>query len=145
MSSDQPLAAASRPVPRPRAATEPAVVVPLHTSRLLGQAGRARAADPRPATSAPNGTPSIAQIADYRSARAALPVAAPPRMPAPARRTRATALPPAIRAHAAELETLLREHIDVQLELMREHAPQCRQSLDIVRRSVDLLLRLRTR
>ncbi len=141
MSSDQPLAAASRPATRPGAAGEPAVVVALHTARLLGPARRARAADPRPASA----VPSVAQIADYRSARTTLPVVAPPRASAPARRPRATVLPPAIRAHTAELETLLREHIDAQLELMREHAPQCRQSLDIVRRSVDLLLRLRTR
>jgi hypothetical protein len=141
MSSDQSLAAASRRAVRPGAAGEPAVVVPLHTGRLLGPARRARAAEPRPAS----GAPSVAQIADYRSARAALPVVAPPRAPAPARRPRATVLPPAIRVNAAELETLLREHIDAQLELMREHVPQCRQSLDIVRRSVDLLLRLRTR
>ena len=143
MSSDQPLAAASHPATRPGAAGDPGVVVPLPAARLLGPARRARAADPKPATGAHHVPPSIAQIADYRTARAALPAVVPPR--APTRRPRTAGLPPAIRAHAAELEALLREHIDAQLEMMRGDAPQCRQSLDIVRRSVDLLLRLRTR
>src|SRR2546423_1821641 len=100
MSSDQPLAAATRPASRPGAAGEPAVVVSLHAVRLPGPARRARAADPRPATGALHDAPRIAQIADYRSARAALPVVAPPHAPAPVRRRRATVLAPVIRVHA---------------------------------------------
>jgi hypothetical protein len=54
-------------------------------------------------------------------------------------------VPPAIEAHAAELEALLREHIDVQLTLLHDHAPQLRHSLETIRHSVDLLVRLRER
>lgn len=144
MSSDQVLAAAQHPAAGRIA--EPAVVVPLPVARLLGTASRRpRGADGGPRAAGPG---IVTALADYLSARGrpTAGTAAPPEPAARApRRPRAATLPPRVRAHAAELESLLRDHIDGQLDLLREHAPEFRQSVDTIHRSVDLLLRLRDR
>jgi hypothetical protein len=127
------------PGPSPRG-VEPAVVVPLAAARRL--APMPASGTLRPARA---GSAIVARLADYRPG---LPPDERSRArtapPAP-RRPRAPRLPASVQTHLDELESLLRDHIDTQLELLDGAAPECRQALDTVRRSVDLLLRLRAR
>src|SRR5262245_8455458 len=121
MSTD-PLIAAPRPLSR---APGGSVVVPL-PARRIGPSRRGRPVDANHAAD-PGVTPSsIAQIADYRSARRG-PADAAPRAARPAsapRRQRLPSLPAGLEAHAVELASLLRDHVDAQLELIRTQAPE---------------------
>ncbi|MBI3516156.1 MAG: hypothetical protein HY060_19155 [Proteobacteria bacterium] len=148
MSHDQPRAAAERAmtsdVSRPDG-RDP-VVVPLRLRAPRATAPR-RAARQRSSTAETGGPRSIvAQIADYLSQprSSASETAAPP--PAPAATDEAAALAQLQRTgHADELASVLCQHIDVQLELIARHAPELAPSIGTVMRSLELLLKLRTR
>jgi len=144
MSSDQLLAslegAASAGIARDE------VVVPLRAPSPIGSAA------PRLGHAAGSHTSMravVAQITDYfhRERRHAVPEASALRPPlrAAARPRSAAALPAAVAAHAEELDRLLRQHIERHLDLIETHAPDLAQPIDNVRRSVELLLKLRRR
>ena len=54
-------------------------------------------------------------------------------------------IPPSIARHADELDGLLHRHIESHLQRIAAHAPDLAQPVDNVRRSVELLLKLRRR
>lgn len=128
MTFDPSRAAQSQTAPR-SAGSERPVVVPLHP-RLLGSRPVAASQTPRPSG-------VVAQIGDYLN-----PPARPVRPSTPAPAPRPRQVPPAVKAHAAEIESLLRDHLHAQLSLLADQAPELRGSLDTIRRSIDVLLRL---
>ena len=81
----------------------------------------------------------VAQIGDYlRRPPAATGAGAPPRS-----RPRGAATPGRLAGHAHELDRVLCQHLEVQLERIARHAPELAQPVETVRRSLDLLLKLR--
>jgi hypothetical protein len=155
MSSDQLLASAEGSAAT-RGVARDQVVVPLQrTHDPLGSAARLGAPRLKPAIPSaagvrlPRAEPAhsvVAQITDYLH-RPRRPSAAPgdlvadpaadPAAGAPASR------PAPIAAHADELDRLLRQQIDSQLDLIAFRAPDLAQPINNVRRTVELLLRLR--
>ncbi len=116
-----------------------AVVVPLRARRSALRAGSAGVEA--------GGRAMVAQIADYLGPR---PVASRPVAPRPvAPCLPAVAEPQApsrhLAGHARELDQLLCRHVEVQLELIAKHAPELAQPVETVLRSLDLLLKLRSR
>ena len=138
MSSDQLLASVERAAAVGIARDE--VVVPLRApvsvasaAPRLGQAAGAHAA----------ARSVVAQITDYfhRERRRAAPE--PAALLGAARPQTAAPTPAAITAHAGELNRLLRQQIESHLDLIAARAPDLAQPVDNVRRSVELLLKLR--
>jgi|SRR5579862_7580960 len=150
MSSDQLLASAEGSATARGAHDQ--VVVPLQRAGdPLGMT--VRLGTPRLKPALPGGTglrlprvesaaAEVAQIIDYRP-RARRPAAdddaalAEPAIAGPASR------PTAIANHADELDRLLRNQIESHLDLIASHAPDLARPVDNVRRSVELLLKLR--
>jgi len=157
MSSDQLAASAegsvSAVVPRDVASDE--VVVPLRAPAAhLGNPVVSRAAGrPKAGVSGAGAAQVVMQLTDYinrepcsptpkadlvrvpsiASHRAAAPPVAPPPIPA------------SVALHADELDGLLHQHIESHLQRIAAHAPDLVQPVDNVRRSVELLLKLRRR
>ena len=115
------------------------VVVPLRAPPP-GLVARRAAAQARPEGSSPRA--SVPQIGDdLRVPPAAVGAAVP---------ARGRSRDPASGGRRApeldrELDRVLWQHVEVHLERIAQHAPQFGQSVDIVRRSLDLLLKLRAR
>lgn len=118
------------------------VVVPLHVPPpgLVARRAAAHArADGRAEGTLPRAI--VAQIGDYlRTPPATTAAIAPSR-----RRLRATGSAGRLAEHARELDRVLCQHIETQLERIARHAPDLGQSVETVRRSLDLLLKLRGR
>jgi hypothetical protein len=144
MSSDQLLASAegSASASARHGIARDEVVVPLRTPAPV-EPGAPRL---HPPGGIPGGARSaVAQIADYlsRTRRHSAPEAGALR--AAARPHGAAGLPASVAAHADELDGLLRRHIESHLDLIAAHAPDLARPVDNVRRSVELLLKLRRR
>jgi hypothetical protein len=108
---------------------------------------------PRAESGVPDGSAGrsvVAQFTDYfhRARLHPTPDAGALRAPPaePSRHAAArTVMPASIGAHADELDWLLCQHIETHLTLIAAHAPDLAHPVDNVRRSVELLLKLRRR
>jgi len=133
MSSDQLLASAEGPAATHGVARDQVVVPLQRTHDPLGAAARRPRVEPAYSV--------VAQITDYlpRSRGPSAVPGDPTADPAAG----ALALPAPIAAHADELDRLLCQQIASNFDLMASRAPDLAQPIDNVRRSVELLLKLR--
>jgi len=158
ISSDQLAASleASTSTVVPRAAAWDEVVVPLRApgaqtrDPVVGARAAIRPRRPKAGASAIGAAQVVALFTDYIKPERRLPGLEAGLLRAPSRRAAApSAVPPAIPGsvalHADELDGLLHQHIESHLQRIAAHAPDLVQPVDNVRRSVDLLLKLRRR
>ena len=133
MSSDAVLASVhGRALETPDKASE-SVVVPLRAPRAAPMPRQAVAQTAEADCSV------VARFTDY--ARRARPIA-PETPPARPRRVARRSPPDLTRTNAAELAWLLREHVESQLGQIAARAPELAPTIETVRRSIDLLLKL---
>jgi hypothetical protein len=152
MSSDQ-LAASvegSAAAVVPRAVAWDEVVVPLRApgtqtvNPVVGARAAVRPRRPKAGAAAAGAAQVVTQFTDYIKRGRRLPVLEAGLLPSrPV--TAPSAVSGSVALHADELDGLLHQHIESHLQRIAAHAPDLVQPVDNVRRSVELLLKLRRR
>jgi hypothetical protein len=117
---------------------------------VAGARAAIRPRRPKAGASAAGAAQVVTQFTDYLKRERRLPVLeagllrAPPQ-PAAAPSVAPSAIPGSVALHVDELDGLLHRHIESHLQRIAAHAPDLVQPVDNVRRSVELLLKLRRR